>query len=178
LPSGYLVAELVAVSRTPDQSSRIVWPTAADKIPQAGFSTEDFIDAVITDVTRAKNVDRRFIFALGWSSGGPPLYAISLRKNTPVTGSFVAMSVFHPGGLPPLSNAKGRAYYIYHSKEDRTCPYRMADTAAAELLENGAKAKLITYPGGHGWRGPVYDDIRAGIEWLEKSQSPVQASGG
>jgi len=176
LPTGYLVAELVAVAWTPEQANQVVWPTAADQTPQVGFPTEDFVDAVITDVMRTKKVDPRFIFTLGWSSGGPPVYAASLRSGTRVTGSFVAMSVFRPGQLPPLAHAKGHAYYLYHSQEDRLCPYRMADEAAKKLQANGATVTLAPYDGGHGWRGPVYDDIRSGIEWLENSQSPAAPS--
>ena len=48
LPPGYLLAELVAVSWTPEQAQQIVWPTAADKLPDAGFTTEQFVDDVKT----------------------------------------------------------------------------------------------------------------------------------
>jgi len=167
LPSGYLVAELVAVSWTPEQFQQVVWPTVSHRMPQVGFPTEEFVDAVITDIARTKTVNPRFVFTLGWSSGGPPVFATSLTSGTRVTGSFVAMSVFRPGQLPPLENAKGHAYYLYHSPDDRLCPYRMADEAAKKLQANGATVKLATYDGGHGWRGPVYDDIRTGIEWLQ-----------
>jgi hypothetical protein len=27
---------------------------------------------------------------------------------------------------------------------------------------------LAEYAGGHGWRGGLYDEIRTGVEWLEK----------
>jgi predicted esterase len=45
----------------------------------------------------------------------------------------------------------------------------MAEQAKDLLAENGAKVRLETYEGGHGWRGAVYDDIRSGIDWLEKN---------
>ena len=170
LPPGYLLAELVAVSWTPEQAQQIVWPTAADKLADAGFTTEKFVDDVITDITRHKKVDPRFIFILGWSSGGPPVYASSLGVATRITGWFVAMSVFKPEQLPPLDNSRGRAFYLYHSEEDEVCPYSMADEAAQALRSSGASVQLTSYVGGHGWRGPVYDDIRAGIAWLEERQ--------
>ena len=176
LPRGYLVAELVAVASTPEQAQQVVWPTVIHKLAGASNPTEEFVDAVITDVTRAKKVDPRYVFSLGWSSGGPPVYATSLRPGTRVTGSFVAMSVFRPDQLPPLKNAKRHSYYLYHSQEDQVCPYRMAEEAAKELRTNGATVKLAKYNGGHGWRGPVYDDIRAGIEWLEKGQATATSS--
>jgi hypothetical protein len=39
------------------------------------------------------------------------------------------------------------------------------------LKKNGAAVKLTTYQGGHGWRGNLYDNIRDGIEWLEKNHA-------
>lgn len=32
----------------------------------------------------------------------------------------------------------------------------------------GADVLLSCYEGGHGWHGKIYDDVRSGIEWLEK----------
>ena len=78
------------------------------------------------------------------------------------------MSVFNPRFLPPLKGAKGHAYYLYHSPDDRVCPYRMAGQAKTRLAENGARVRLEDYEGGHGWRGNVFDDIHRGVEWLEK----------
>jgi predicted esterase len=46
----------------------------------------------------------------------------------------------------------------------------MAEQAKTRLADNGAKVRLETYEGGHGWRGDVYNDIRQGVEWLEKNQ--------
>ncbi|GAF90941.1 unnamed protein product, partial [marine sediment metagenome] len=102
-----------------------------------------------------------------WSSGGPAAYALSLQKEKTVTGSFVAMSVFNPKQLPPLSNARGHSYFLYHSPDDKTCPFWRAKQAKDQLARQGARVKLTTYAGGHGWRGDVYGDIRAGIKWLE-----------
>src|SRR5262249_17969776 len=105
-------------------------------------------------------------FTLSWSSGGPAGYSTGLTSKK-VAGSFVAMSVFNPTYLPPLTNAKGPAFYLYHSPDDRTAPYRMAKQAAQDLQANGAKVQLTDYDGGHGWRAGLYDHVRAGIEWLE-----------
>ena len=168
LPPGYLVAQLVAVAWTPEQAEQIVWPTATNRPAKVGFTTEEFVEAVIADVSRTKKIDPRYVFVLGWSSGGPPAYALSLSPSTRVTDWFVAMSVFQPETLPALEHATKRAIYIYHSPEDKVCPYLMAEEAAETMRANGATVQLATYDGGHGWRGPVYDDIRAGIDWLEE----------
>jgi RNA polymerase sigma factor (sigma-70 family) len=168
LSDQYLAAQPIALQWTPDQ--QIVWPTKTNPVAKMKFSTEEFVEAVIEDVAKKQNVDRTKVFTLSWSSSGPAAYATSLQNKRSVTGSFIAMSVFNPKFLPPLKQADGHAYYLYHSPDDRVCPYRMAEQAKTSLAENGAKVRLETYEGGHGWRGNVYRDIRQGIEWLEKNQ--------
>ena len=39
--------------------------------------------------------------------------------------------------------------------------------ARKQLTAAGAKVKLQTYEGGHGWHGDPFEMIRAGIDWLE-----------
>jgi predicted esterase len=166
VPEGYVLAQPVAVKWTPKQE--IVWPTAKAKVDGAKFTTEEFVDLVIEDVRAKHSVDPKKVFTLSWSSSGPAAYPVSLT-NPKVRGSFVAMSVFRPDDLPALDRSKGHAYYLYHSPDDRVCPYRMAEKAEKDLTKAGAVVTLKTYDGGHGWRGPLYDDIRDGIEWLEKN---------
>jgi RNA polymerase sigma factor (sigma-70 family) len=167
LPEGqYLLVQPVAKKWTNNQ--QITWPTEKNRVPGMKFTTEEFITAVIDDVAGKHKVNPQRVFTLSWSSGGPAAYAASL--NAPkVTGSFIAMSVFNPRFLPELQKAKGHAYFLYHSEADMTCPFRMAKQAEAELPKHGAKVQLKTYEGGHGWRGPVYEDIREGITWLEQT---------
>jgi predicted esterase len=173
VPEGYVVAQPVAVEWNADQE--IVWPTAKDKDSIKGlkFTTEEFVDAVIDDVAARHKLNPGRVFTLSWSSSGPAAYPISLT-NPRVRGSFVAMSVFKPDRLPKLDTAKGHAYYLYHSPDDRVCPYRMAEQAAKDLEKAGAKVKLVDYEGGHGWRGGLYDDIAAGIKWLESNATAAK----
>jgi predicted esterase len=166
-PERYLLAQPVAVRWTETQS--IVWPTQRNLVEGMKFSTEAFVDAVITDVDDRFDLDPTRIITLTWSSSGPAAYAVSLTSKR-VTGSFIAMSVFKPDFLPPLVDAKGQAYLLYHSPDDRVCPFRMAEQAAKDLEQNDAAVKLLTYKGGHGWRGPLYDHIREGVQWLENPQ--------
>jgi predicted esterase len=165
VPGGYVLAQPVAVKWTPEQE--IVWPTDKNRAPGMKFSTEEFVEAVIRDVRGRVKVDPERTFTLTWSSSGPAAYAASLRSKK-IAGSFIAMSVFKPDLLPPLKKARGHAYFLYHSPDDRVCPFRMAEQAARELKKSGATVKLATYEGGHGWRGNLYGNIREGIEWLEK----------
>jgi predicted esterase len=170
LPDGYLAAQPVAVKWADDQE--IVWPTAGTKklVKAAKFTTEEFVEAVIADVAAKHKLDPARVFTLSWSSSGPAAYAVSLSSKK-VTGSLIAMSVYKPDQLPELKAAKGHGYYLYHSPDDRVCPFRMAEQAEKELTKAGATVSLVKYAGGHGWRGPLYQDIRAGIEWLEKNHA-------
>jgi predicted esterase len=170
IPDGYLVAQPVAVKWTDKQA--IVWPTRKNSVEEMKFSTEEFVASVIKDASARQTVNPKKVFTLSWSSSGPAAYAISLSDKA-VAGSFIAMSVFKPELLPPLEQAKGHGYFLYHSPDDRVCPYRMAEQAAKEMEKNEAKVKLMTYEGGHGWRGGLYDHIREGIDWLEKNSQPA-----
>ncbi len=166
LGDSYLVAQPVAVKWTADQV--IVWPTDKNRVEGQQFSTEQFVDAVVEDVARQYEINRSKVFSLSWSSSGPAAYACSLAEDTPVKGSYVTMSVFKPDDLPSLDAAKGHAYYIEHSPDDRICPIRMARQAEQLLREHGAAVTFHEYEGGHGWRGNVYDRLRRGFAWLDE----------
>lgn len=166
LDERYLLIQLVAPKWNEEQ--QIVWPTARDKVRGKEASVEDFVTAVVEDVRKRSRIDDRHVYTLSWSSGGPAAYAASLTNDTPVTGSFVAMSVFKPNQLPGLSKrAKDQRYYILHSQEDKVCPYRMAVSARDTLRDAGAKVEFAEYEGGHGWHGDVFGNLRKGVDWLE-----------
>ncbi len=169
LDEDYVAAQLVSKKWTDDQ--QIIWPTDKNEVKKMKFSTEEFIDAVIEDVESQVEIDRSHIFTLTWSSSGPAAYAAALKKKSRITGSFIAMSVFKPNYLPKLKNGKGRAFYIYHSDDDKICPMRMARDAEAKLGKAKAKVEFATYDGGHGWRGPVWPNMKKGVTWLEKNHS-------
>lgn len=168
LDKRWLIAEAVAPVWDTRQANQIVWPTEKSRSPAAKFTTEQFIEAIITDVQAKAKIDAKHIFLLGWSSGGPPCYATTLRKNTPVAGAFIAMSVFKPKEMPPIENAKGKAFYLLQSPDDKVTPMRFAQDAEKTLQAAGAKVKLETYEGGHGWRGDVWTMIRNGVTWLDQ----------
>ncbi|MCC6683173.1 MAG: hypothetical protein IT445_19940 [Phycisphaeraceae bacterium] len=168
-PPDCLTVQLIAVKWHDKQ--QVVWPTAISaRHEKAEFTTEQFIDAVIEHLAVELAVDRDRIFTLSWSSGGPAAYAAALREKTPVTGSFIAMSVFKPDHLPPLKNAEGRPFYLLQSPEDRVTPYRFAQWADEALRRNKAAVELVRYEGGHGWRGDVFGMIRTGLAWLDQQQ--------
>jgi predicted esterase len=142
------------------------------------FATEEIVAKVIQDAAAKHKIDRRKIYLLAWSSGGPASYAIALHKNSPVTGSLIAMSIFRPKELPALTNAARRSFYLLHSPQDEVCPYSMVQEAQASLQRAGAHVMLVDYDGGHGWHGDIFGSIRQGIEWLEKQTPAQQAAPG
>jgi len=166
LGKDYVALELVAHAWSDDEN-RTVWPTQQLRPDNATFTTEQFISAVVDDAAKRIKVDREYVFAMGWSSGGPAVYAQSLVENTPVTGSFVAMSVFRSQWMGDPKGAKGKPYFILHSPQDFINIDLHASRAAKELGQHGATVKLQTYHGGHGWRGNIYGNIASGVEWLE-----------
>jgi len=165
VPEDFVVAQIVAPKWSDAQAGAVVWPTQKSEIAEAKFTTEELIDSVINDVKAHCRIDPACVCTLAWSSSGPAAYAASLTDKTQVTGSFVAMSVFNPEYLPDLKNAKGQAYYLFHSPQD-FIKMRFPESARDHLTEHGASTTLVTYQGGHGWHGDVYGDIRAGIDWL------------
>jgi predicted esterase len=162
----YLVAELVAPAWP--RSESVVWPTAKEGPVAAKFAIEKFVPAVVEDVAKRHKLDRRHVFALGWSSGGPAVYAASLVEKPVLTASMPAMSVFFPSRLPPLARAKDRVFYILHSPDDEVCKFVLAKSANDKLAAAGAKVTLVEYPGGHGWQGDVFGNIAAGVAWMEE----------
>lgn len=164
LPDDFIVAQPVAVKWTDDQE--VVWPTDKLTVEKQEFSTEQFVTALIKDVQVQHKIDAKRVYCLGWSSSGTSAYSLALQQEPLVKGSYVAMSVYKPT-LLPIENAKGRSIYIEHSPDDRVCPFRMAEQGLKELKAKGANVTLITYEGGHGWRGDVYGRIRNAIQWLD-----------
>jgi predicted esterase len=168
LSDRWLIAQAVAPKWDENQFNRVVWPTATSGYPAAKFTTEEFIRAIVGDVRAKVEIDPRRVVLLGWSSGGPPCYAAALSRDSAVAGAFIAMSVFRPGQLPPLENARDRAFYLLQSPQDQVTPVQHAEAAEKALQDAGAKVRLRRYEGGHGWRGDVWTMIRDGIAWLDQ----------
>lgn len=165
----FVVAQPVAIEHA--QSRQNVWPTSATPGLKAGLATEAFVEDVIADAAGRVPIDRARIYLMAWSSSGPAAYAISFQKKKSVTGFFICMSVFKPDWLPSPEEAKGEAYVIEHSPDDKVCPFAMAKDAEKRLAEAGAKVNFVTTSGDHGWSGNVYLRMREGLAWLEKNHS-------
>jgi RNA polymerase sigma factor (sigma-70 family) len=167
----WLIAQAVAPEWDDKQFDQVVWPREGLRYAAAKFTTEEFLEAVLTDVKAKTRVDAKRVFLLGWSSGGPPCYSLALRKGSPVSGAFIAMSVFKLDQMPALENAKGKAFYLLQSSEDNVTPIRFAVAAEKALREAGGDVRLQRYEGGHGWQGDVWQNIGNGLTWLEQRVS-------
>jgi predicted esterase len=170
LGDDYIVAQLVAPKWNEKQSKEKVWPIEKLTVPEASFTTELFMRKVIDEVRKDHTIDANHIYAMGWSSSGQAIYSSMLQEDSPIRGGFVAMSVFHPEVLPPLRNAKGKAFYILHSPTD-FINMKFPEAARDRLAEYGGATKLETYEGGHRWVGDVFGMIRTGVKWLEEKSS-------
>jgi predicted esterase len=166
LPEDVVIAQLVA-PKWSDSKDRVVWPTKGLKDDKMKFSSEEFVTAVVEDLKGHVDIDSKRVDALGWSSGGPPVYAASLSEHSPLRGAFVAMSVFKPEMLPPLAGSAGHRFYILHSPTD-FIPMTFPKDAEEKLRQAGGTTTLATYAGGHGWHGDVFGTLRMGFEWLDK----------
>lgn len=183
LPEGFIVAQLVAVPSTnptvpSTNSNQIVWPTEKDREPKQEFKTEAFIRAVVNDVKQRHPVDDARVYALAWSSGGPATYASILSEDSPLKGAFVAMSVFVPSRYPPVKNAKGKPFFLLQSPQDQVTKYLHATRAEKMLKQAEARVELVTYSGGHGWHPEAFQQIGAGVAWLEQSVDAALAESG
>ena len=168
LNGGWLIAEAVAPKWDEKQFHQVVWPTENSRYPAARFTTEAFVRDIIADVKARAKIDPRRVILLGWSSGGPACYATLLRKDSAVTGAFIAMSVFRPEELPPPANAGGKPFFLLQSPQDEVTPIRHAEAAEKALKAAGVKVLLRRYEGGHGWRGDIWTMIGDGIGWLDQ----------
>ena len=170
LDDGWLTAQIVAPVWSEKQAETHVWPTREHEWKGMEFATEDFVFEAIEDVARRAKLDPAAILTLTWSSSGPAGYAMALAKDSPINGSFVAMSVFKPDLLPNLDRAKRHPFYILHSPED-FIPIAMAEKAEKDLTKHRGRVELVEYEGGHGWQGDVYGMMRAGVSYLERERS-------
>ena len=166
----WLIAQLVAPMWDEQQKMMVVWPSKAAPYPKAKFTTEEFADAVIADARKRARVNTNEVFALAWSSGGPAVYAMAARDDSPLAGAFVAMSVFLRAGNAEVSGFKGKSFYLLQSPEDRITRFEQAEKAHDVLVAAGARVHLQSYAGGHGWRGPVWPMMREGVKWLENDK--------
>lgn len=174
LDDEWIVAQMIAPVWDEKQAEELVWPIKKNPWPKMDFTCEELFAAVLADVEKTHELDPKYLFTLAWSSSGTLAYTLALDKQSRVTGTFVAMSVYKPDLLPSLKAAKGRRFHILHSPDD-FIPISMAEKARDQLEKKKAEVNYATYEGGHGWHGDVYGNMRAGFEWLERKAKKAKA---
>ncbi len=163
----WLVAQMVAPRW--DRKQAVVWPTQGRPYLTARFTTEQLFDGVVEDVASHGAIDRREVYVLAWSSGGPAAYAIALGENPKIAGAFIAMSIFRAGDYSQPKTAPMPAFYLLQSPDDKITAFRHAQGARDWLSTAGARVRLEPYAGGHGWRGNPFQMISDGVNWLVQS---------
>ncbi|MAF64302.1 MAG: hypothetical protein CMJ84_01410 [Planctomycetes bacterium] len=168
VPGGFLTLQLVAPEWKPGQHDSLTWVTERSGLKEAEFTTEVFVNEALAEVARRTRINKKKIFSLSWSSGGPPANDLSLQRKTPLSGSVILMSVFYPSRLPSLSRAKGYRYYLMQSPEDKVTHFSQAEKAKEALEKNKAEVHLESYEGGHAFPLPVYPRLATAFEWLQE----------
>ncbi len=168
VPSGFITLQMVAPEWKEGQHKTLTWPTERNRLKEAEFTTGEFVIDAIAEAASRTRINKKRIFSLSWSSGGPPVYCLSLHKKTPLKGSVILMSVFQPNKLPSLSRAKGYRYYLMQSPTDEITKFSHAEDAKEALEKKKAKVQLVSYEGGHAFPQPVYTKLAAAFDWLQE----------
>ena len=164
LDKDWIVVQPVA-PKWDDKGDRVVWPSVGVPYPAAGFTTEAFLDGILDELTLRHGLKVVRTDLLAWSSSGPAVYSYAAHGRHKVDGAFVAMAVFRPDFLGGAKALNVGRFFLYHSPED---PISMTnpEAAKADLEARGVPVRLLTYPGGHGWTGPVWKDLASGLAYL------------
>jgi predicted esterase len=164
LDGGWIVAEPIAPVWSQDEN-RVVWPCVGVPYASAAFTTESFIDGILDDLPAETKAPISEVYMLGWSSSGPAIYSYAAHGGHQIAGSFIAMSIFNPGLFGSTTDLKTKRFYLLHSPQD-FIPIAQAKDGEATLTRMKVPVHLATYEGGHGWHGPVYDEIADGLKFL------------
>lgn len=164
LDTSWIVVQPVAIQWTPNQ--QVVWPTSINPVDGMKFTTEVMVEGIIKDIQAQFPIDPQNIVSMSWSSSGPAAYAFSQRPESPIRGSYIAMSVFKLPFLPDPNRVKEHRYVIEHSPEDKLCPFHMAELARKTLRNAGATVTDVNYAGGHGWHGNAMERIQSALRKL------------
>ena len=84
VPKGFLTLQLVAPEWKQGQHNSLTWVTERHGLKQAEFTTEVFVTEALAEVARRTKINKKKVYSLSWSSGGPPAYSLSLQKKSPL----------------------------------------------------------------------------------------------
>ena len=166
VPEGYVVAQPVAPKWTAEQ--KIVWPTEINKVDGMKFSTEKFVEAVIADVAAKHKLDPQRIYTLSWSLERAA--GVCDLAHEPQSRRIVRRHVGVQSEIPAAAGCRQGARVLSVPFAGRPgLPLSDGQRRGEDTSGKGCKVQLTDYAGGHGWRGGLYEQIRGGINWLEKN---------
>ncbi|MBL8730694.1 MAG: hypothetical protein JNM25_19910 [Planctomycetes bacterium] len=169
VPDDCVVAMLAAVKWRDDQ--QVVWPTAKAPVADMAYPTEDYVAAVVKQLTAEFAVDPAERAVLAWSSSGPAVYPLLCAADGPFPRGYVAMSVWpEQVATGDLTAVKGRRFVLDQSPDDQTTPFRHVRAAHAALTDAGAIVRVSVYDGGHGWHDRPLPRLKEGLRWLWSEQ--------
>ncbi|MCW3053935.1 MAG: Phospholipase/Carboxylesterase [Chthonomonadales bacterium] len=169
LKDGYFVAVPIAPRWNASQPSAWLTQQNVAEVKEARFTTESFMNDIAADVASDNPINKDRIFLHGVGEGGLAAYACSLSAATPFRGFYLLSAPFKTAQLPPLTNARGRRYFIQQSKDEKITPYFQAAAADELLRKQNAVVHLISTQGEHGYKfaDSPWEQIAQAIAWLE-----------
>lgn len=168
LSENWVIAQPIAHAWDNDPN-RVVWPSVGSPYPAAQFTTEEFLDGMVDEIVAKQKVKVGKVVLLAWSSSGPAAYSYLAHGKHPVEGAFIAMSVFRPEFFGDAKTLHAKRVFLLHSPQD-FIPIKIAEAGKSALESLGVSAQLLTYEGGHGWQGPVWENMRKGLAYLMPSR--------
>ena len=168
LDGNWLLAQPIAPNWD-DKDDRVVWPAINNPYDPAKFMMEGFIDGMIDEMGGKGHAKIGKIYMLAWSSSGPAVYSYLANGKHDIAGAFIAMSIFNRDLIKGTGVLHTKRIFLLHSPDDQVIPIQQAEAARDEFARRGIDAKLETYPGGHGWSGPVWQLIDEGFAFLRSS---------
>jgi len=168
LNDNWILAQPVAPKWTNDEN-RVVWPSVNSPYEPAKFMMEDFLDGMIDELGTKGHAKIGKIYMLCWSSSGPSVYSYLANGKHEIEGAFIAMSIFNQGLIKGAKDLHVKRVFLLHSPDDALIPIVQAEEGRDELTRLGISVKMETYPGGHGWRGSVWELMDKGFAFLHSS---------
>jgi predicted esterase len=165
LKGRYMIALPVAPRWSADQKTTWLTQNTKGQTKEAKFSTEEFVNGIVKEVGQNFNLDRERVFIYGAMDSGIAAYSALLESNTLLKGAYLTTSPFKTTLLPPLKAAKGRRFFLQHSRQDKTTPFLIAATAQKLLSDSGGVVKLLAYEDTP--PDEVLKSVGIALEWLE-----------
>jgi hypothetical protein len=137
-------------------------------MPEAGmqYATEDYLRAVVEDVSKQHKIDAQKTVVLAWSSSGPAVNELLASGQSPISRAYVAMSVWKAKDAAAVAATKGMRVVLDQSRNDKVTPFPHAEQALQMLTAAGATVRLMAHKGEHGWTDAPLPRVTEGLRWL------------